>query len=147
MTGRSLSILSIDDEVVYQQLLSMFFGVSGGHMLHTALSGAEGLEMAARLKPDAILLDLRLPDTSGKRVLNTLNETEGTARIPVYIVSGAELGPHETAALYASENLRHIWKKPFNPSALLKMVENQTAGPDLGGLVQVQLGAKSRLTE
>ncbi|MCA0389249.1 MAG: response regulator [Bacteroidetes bacterium] len=54
-----------------------------------ALTGYEGLELALRFLPMAILLDLGLPDINGIDILTRLKESSKTRHIPVHIVSGA----------------------------------------------------------
>jgi CheY-like chemotaxis protein/two-component sensor histidine kinase len=55
-----------------------------------ALRGAEGLELAMKLAPSAILLDVQLPDRSGLSVLESLKEHPRTRHIPVHVVSVAD---------------------------------------------------------
>lgn len=53
------------------------------------LKGKDGLLLSRRLLPDAITLDLRLPDIEGWVVLDQLKNTPETRHIPVHIISGA----------------------------------------------------------
>src|SRR3954463_14533489 len=55
------------------------------HRVEIAHTGTEGLERAADIRPDVILLDLRLPDQSGLDVLRQLRDID--ARIPVVLVT------------------------------------------------------------
>jgi two-component system nitrogen regulation response regulator GlnG len=55
------------------------------HRVEIAPTGAEGLQRAAKTRPDVILLDLRLPDKSGLDVLKQLRQID--ARIPVVLVT------------------------------------------------------------
>jgi signal transduction histidine kinase/CheY-like chemotaxis protein/CHASE3 domain sensor protein len=57
-----------------------------------AMNAHEGLERAAAESPDAILLDIRLPDDSGLSVLQQLKDNPATRHIPVHIVSSQENG-------------------------------------------------------
>src|SRR5436190_14763338 len=54
-----------------------------------ALTGAEALEMAKALKPDAITLDLMLPDMDGWVLLDRLKHDPDVRHIPVHIISAA----------------------------------------------------------
>jgi signal transduction histidine kinase/DNA-binding response OmpR family regulator len=56
------------------------------------LTAGEGLELAAAENPDAILLDMRLPDRSGLSVLQQLKDNPATRHIPVHVVSSQENG-------------------------------------------------------
>src|SRR5947199_1199124 len=55
------------------------------HRVEIAYTGAEGLQRVADVRPDVILLDLRLPDQSGLDVLRQLRQID--ARIPVVLVT------------------------------------------------------------
>lgn len=84
MSGRTL--LVIEDDSQFAQIL---FDLA--HELHykcvVALDAEEGLGLARGLLPDAILLDMKLPDHSGLTVLDQLKENPTTRHIPVHIVS------------------------------------------------------------
>ena len=56
--------------------------------LHTAVTGRDGIRAAIDDRPALILLDNRLPDTSGEHILRRLAATPATAMIPVVILSG-----------------------------------------------------------
>ena len=83
-----MKILVIDDEESLAKILSKYLQ-QNGHEVGTAHSGREGVEKAAVLQPDVILLDLHLPDWSGMEVLAKLNETSSTASIVVITGSGS----------------------------------------------------------
>jgi CheY-like chemotaxis protein/two-component sensor histidine kinase len=57
-----------------------------------ALTAEEGLALASAENPDAILLDMRLPDRSGLSVLQQLKDNPATRHIPVHVVSSMENG-------------------------------------------------------
>jgi CheY-like chemotaxis protein len=56
--------------------------------LHTAMTGLNGIWTAIDVQPALILLDNRLPDTSGAQILGQLAASPVTAAIPVVILSG-----------------------------------------------------------
>ena len=57
-----------------------------------AFDAEEGLALARQYKPDAVLLDVRLPDRSGLSVLQLLKDDAQTRHIPVHVVSGSDNG-------------------------------------------------------
>ncbi|HET8937640.1 MAG TPA: HAMP domain-containing protein [Polyangiales bacterium] len=86
--GDRVLLIIEDDEAFGRTLLGMvrehnFRGV-------VANTGAQGLEFARTLRPQAITLDLRLPDMDGWVVLDQLKHTPETRHIPVHVISGAE---------------------------------------------------------
>jgi two-component system response regulator AtoC len=70
------SILIIDDEIAIATAFAMFFRHDGAHVVHEAHTGTEGIEAYERLKPDLVLLDVRLPDMTGFDVLARIRSDE-----------------------------------------------------------------------
>lgn len=68
------SILIIDDEVAIATAFAMFFRHDGNHVVTEAHTGAEGIEAYHRVRPDLVLLDVRLPDMTGFDVLAKIRD-------------------------------------------------------------------------
>src|SRR6516165_340192 len=83
--GHMANLLLIDDHpgLLPDQVRYVF--PAPAHRVEIAHSGADGLRRAADVRPDVILLDLRLPDQSGLDVLRQLRQLD--ARIPVVLVT------------------------------------------------------------
>ncbi|MBX8530972.1 response regulator [Pseudomonas cichorii] len=79
-------ILVIEDEVRFAQILFELAHELGYSCL-VAHAADEGFNLAAQFTPDAILLDMRLPDHSGLTVLQRLKELAPTRHIPVHVIS------------------------------------------------------------
>jgi CheY-like chemotaxis protein len=88
--------------------------------LPVALTGADGLRAAIDHQPALILLDNRLPDTSGKQVLRDLAANPATAAIPVIIVSG-DSGPVTVKELLTA-GAADFLVKPFDIHELLAII-------------------------
>jgi CheY-like chemotaxis protein len=88
--------------------------------LHTALTGGDGIRAAIDDRPALILLDNRLPDTSGEQMLRQLAATPATATIPVVILSGDSNSAivNELLAAGAADFLA----KPFDIHQLLATI-------------------------
>ncbi|MGO0683253.1 response regulator [Pseudomonas fulva] len=96
-------ILVIEDEPNFARIL---FDLAHelGYSCLVAHGADEGFELAARFLPDAVLLDMRLPDHSGLTVLQRLKEQAETRHIPVHIISvedRVEAAMHMGAVGYA----------------------------------------------
>jgi signal transduction histidine kinase/DNA-binding response OmpR family regulator/CHASE3 domain sensor protein len=85
------TVLVIEDEPEFARIL---YGLAHDMEFRclVALTAQEGLELAANDGPDAILLDIRLPDRSGLSVLQQLKDNPATRHIPVHVVSSQENG-------------------------------------------------------
>ncbi|MGA3683735.1 response regulator [Pseudomonas graminis] len=79
-------ILVIEDEVRFAQILYDLAHELGYNCL-VAHAADEGFDLASSFVPDAVLLDMRLPDHSGLTVLQRLKELPSTRHIPVHVIS------------------------------------------------------------
>ena len=114
MTASSLAeILVIDDELQIRRLLR-FALETGGYSVREAETGRLGLAEIAGRKPDAIILDLGLPDMSGLEVLKHLREW---SKLPVLILSVRGQEIDKVAALDAGAD--DYLTKPFGNGELL----------------------------
>lgn len=84
MKQRARSILIIDDSKTFVMYVGMLLKRMGFDII-TANSGVEGLALLRALNPDAVLLDLTLPDMDGFSVLRQIKASPEAADIPVII--------------------------------------------------------------
>ena len=89
--------------------------------LHTAKTGADGIGLAIDSQPALILLDNRLPDSTGMQVLRDLAANPATAAIPVVILSG-DSGRVTVKELLAAGAMDFL-AKPFSTHELLAILE------------------------
>ena len=83
---KDITILCIDDEYLVRKSIVLFLNRSGFKVLE-ADNGREGLEMFDKHKPDAVLVDIKMPEVSGLEVLSILRKK--APDVPVIIISGA----------------------------------------------------------
>lgn len=81
-------LLVVDDDGALLAVMKDFFEIQGWDVTG-ARTGQEGIEAAARTLPEAIVLDVVLPDMKGWDVCRNLREKPATARIPILLMSGA----------------------------------------------------------
>lgn len=106
-------VLIIDDEPQIRRLLRVTLEASAYRVFDTA-TGNDGLIQAAQRRPEAILLDLGLPDLEGIEVLKRLREW---SKVPVIILSVRDREDDKVAALDAGAD--DYVTKPFNSAELL----------------------------
>jgi signal transduction histidine kinase/DNA-binding response OmpR family regulator len=110
-------VLVVEDDLVAAELIREHL-MRGGYRVALVGSGQAGLGAAKRLQPDAITLDLGLPDLDGWEVLYRLKGDPATQRIPVLIVSAQEQGQ-----LGLSLGAVDWLAKPVNPERLLSALQ------------------------
>jgi DNA-binding response OmpR family regulator len=81
------TILIVDDDEGVTQTFARMLRLEGYHV-HTAISAEMGLREAEVSRPDAIILDLRMPLVDGLGFLRRLRATDRQREIPVGIVTG-----------------------------------------------------------
>ncbi len=106
-------VLIIDDEVQIRRLLRVTLEAAG-YRVFEAATGQEGLVEAAQRRPDAIVLDLGLPDMDGAAVLKRLREW---SQAPVLVLSVREGEDDKVAAL--DNGADDYMTKPFSTVELL----------------------------
>lgn len=113
-------ILVIDNEEYIQEVAKVCLETVAGWEVFTAGSGKEGISKAETFQPDAILLDVMMPDMDGLTTFEKLQENPATKTIPVILL---------TAKIQASDRRRYALlgmkaaiAKPFNPLELAPQV-------------------------
>jgi signal transduction histidine kinase/CheY-like chemotaxis protein/HAMP domain-containing protein len=115
--GQRVQILSIDDDPDVIEILRKYL-VPEGYSLVGALSGDEGLELAVKVKPALITLDIMMPKKDGWQVLRELKQNPQTKDIPVLIHSIVDNKP-----LALSLGAVDVMTKPTDPKRLLSLVK------------------------
>lgn len=98
---------------------------SAGHDVVTAENGVSGLELAIRLQPDLILMDIEMPLMGGLAVCEELKREECTARVPVWLMTGRpSTGILERARTCGALG---VLNKPFLRDTLLQAIDGGLA--------------------
>ncbi|NDJ20501.1 response regulator [Nostoc sp. B(2019)] len=113
-------ILVIDDEDDIRQLIQTCLEIMGGWKVLTATSGNQGLLLAQSSQPDAILLDVMMPDMDGLTTFQQLQANQTTKHIPVILLTAR--GRATEQRLFTQLGVRGIISKPFNPQKLAVQV-------------------------
>ncbi len=116
----SKRILIIDNELHIQEVAQICLETVAGWEVLTAASGKEGLEKAAVEQPDAILLDVMMPDMDGPTTLRQLQANSSTQNIPVIFLTAKVQASDRRR--YAEMGIRSVIAKPFDPLKLAAQV-------------------------
>jgi DNA-binding response OmpR family regulator len=130
-------ILIVDDDDALRNLMKIRLA-STFEVIETG-NPVQALELALEHKPDAILLDLMMPNTSGFELCVSLHTLSYTSRIPIFIVSG------ESAAKYrehvTSLGAKGFFEKPVNFPELKERLSAEIQGqrPERRAHVRVRM--------
>jgi CheY-like chemotaxis protein len=108
--GREITVLVVDDGAINRRIIASLLDSAGIRTL-TAAGGAEALELAARQRPDLVLVDLRMPDVDGFEVARRLGGDPSTAGVPVVAVTASPMPRARERALEAG--CRDFLAKPL----------------------------------
>ena len=107
--GSPIRILVVDDEAVLAEMVSLALRYEGW-TIGTAADGASAVATARELRPDAVVLDVMLPDMSGLDVLRTLREN--SPGLPVLLLTAKDAVEDRIAGLTAGGD--DYVTKPFS---------------------------------
>jgi DNA-binding response OmpR family regulator len=142
----STTVLVVEDDIEINELIGEYLGLENIRYLQ-ASSGQGGIHQALEQHPDAIILDLMLPDIDGFEVARSITTHRATYDIPIIILScmcqdcDREKGFESGALFYMN--------KPFLPDDLLTTLrralewkENLKVRPPIGAIM---LGEKDKM--
>ena len=82
------TVLVIDNDRAFTSLIHKFLTEICGYEVKIVPDGYNGILLAKESAPELILLDIRMPAMNGLGILEKLKSDEGTAHIPVIILTG-----------------------------------------------------------
>lgn len=110
-------VLVVDDDDAIREIAQMCLEAVGGWETLTAASGLEALALAAEERPDAILLDVMMPDLDGPQTLARLQADEATRDIAVVLLT-AKVQASDRHRFAQLPGVRGVLAKPFDPMSL-----------------------------
>jgi DNA-binding response OmpR family regulator len=115
-------ILFVEDEPNLQKAIGELLKQEG-FQIFEAFDGVQGLEIAAKEKPDLILLDLILPKKDGFEVLKELKADDKLKSIPVIILSNLE-GTGDVEKALELGATTYLIKANYELSDVLNLIKN-----------------------
>src|SRR6185437_11526979 len=111
-------VLIIEDDLEFCEAVAKT--LASHYQALVAHSGAEGLKIAMKEKPDLILIDLQMPEMDGFEVCEQLRTKPATREIPIIILTG-ENAPNSRVKGLDSGADDYV-SKPFHPQELLARI-------------------------
>lgn len=113
-------ILIIDDEDDIREVAALSLEATAGWKIFTASSGMEGLALAATEQPDAILMDVMMPEVDGPATFRKMQQDPTIAQIPVLLLTAKVQGVDQRR--FASLGVAAVLLKPFDPLTLAHQI-------------------------
>lgn len=115
-------ILVVDNEPYIQEVAQICLETVARWQVLTASSGMEGIRVAEAEQPDAILLDVMMPDMDGITTFKKLQENPATQNIPVILLTAKVQSSDRRR--YAQLGMKDVIDKPFSPLELATQIAN-----------------------
>jgi CheY-like chemotaxis protein len=115
-------LLLIDDESDIREVVKLSLQLTESWTVITANGGAAGMAFALSAAPDAILLDVMMPDMDGPSTLRVLQQQGATKSIPVIFLTAKVQSADRQK--YMRLGVRGIISKPFNPLTLGQQIKD-----------------------
>lgn len=118
-------IAIIEDDQAISQMYRLKFEAEGFEV-ETAANGKLGLELAEKMRPDMILLDLMMPEMNGDEMLAAMRHTDWGKNIKVIILTNTD--EQEAPGVVKALNVRRfIVKADMTPRQVAEMVKKELA--------------------
>ncbi|WP_017296797.1 response regulator [Nodosilinea nodulosa] len=122
-------ILIVDDEEDICEIVQASLEEFGGWQTLVAASGQAGLTLTQNSRPDAILLDVSMPEMDGFQMFEALQNDPATQSIPVIFLTSKVLARDRKR--FADLSIAGVITKPFNSLTIWQQVADILGWPSL----------------
>jgi len=117
-----MNILGIDDNEDILSLLKTVF-TNKGHNFTQALNGKDGIKLIKEQNFDAILLDLAMPEFSGKDVIEYLKKNSMIKNLKIILFTASSATENDIDMLLKYDGIKACIRKPVDITVLINKVE------------------------
>ncbi|MEA3297587.1 MAG: response regulator [candidate division Zixibacteria bacterium] len=112
-------VLVVDDEEVVTGLLKAILNKEG-HQVYTGNSGREAVDMALKVKPNLIIMDIVMPDLDGYQAIDLIKQNTSLRDIPVIFLTGRSAD--EDGGRAFAKGAASFIRKPFTNDQIKDLV-------------------------
>ncbi|MFH1373409.1 MAG: response regulator [bacterium] len=113
------TILVIDDETAVTGSIQAVLS-NQGYQVHLAHDGKEGVDLASRVSPDLIIMDITMPEMDGYQAAEQLKQDPNLKDVPIIFLTGKSASEDDGMA-FAKGGASFV-RKPFSPKQLRDLV-------------------------
>jgi DNA-binding response OmpR family regulator len=126
MSQTAAKIAIVEDDMTISQMYRMKFE-SEGFEVQTAENGKIGVELCESMRPDMVLMDLRMPEMTGEEAIKKIRATDWGKHTPIIVLTnlGEEEAPESLKTLGIHS---YIVKAELTPSQVTQRVKDALAG-------------------
>jgi CheY-like chemotaxis protein len=124
-SDRKYTVLIVDDNADLLSSLTFALSTLGPLIVRTATDGADGLEQVYSLRPDCVVIDVKMPEVDGIQLVRALRGDPETAGIPVVILSALVQENDQALGMFAGAD--QYLTKPAKPQAVAEAIRRAIA--------------------
>jgi len=113
-------VLIIDDEDDIREVAALSLEATAGWTIYTASCGRDGIDVALEQKPEAILMDVMMPEMDGPTTFKEMQQIPAIAGIPVVLLTAKVQGVDQRR--FAGLGVAAVLFKPFDPLTLAAQI-------------------------
>jgi len=124
-------VLVVDDEKKIRELLEMRL-TSEGYEVILGKNGEEGVELAKKHLPDAIIMDVMMPRMDGAEAVRFIKENPATKHIPIMFLTSIITKEEEDSqpfGIQLDSSKHKFMAKPFDTPVLLEEIKKMVSTP------------------
>lgn len=118
------SVLLVDDQALFRKALASLLSDAGWEVVGEAANGNEAVELAHKLKPDLVLMDIRMPDMNGLEATRLIKGDDSNVNVVILTVSDEEDDLFEALKIGANGYML----KNVRPELLFELLEGVFLG-------------------
>jgi CheY-like chemotaxis protein len=119
--NKRYTVLIVDDNHELLELITDSLSLLGSYTVLTAEDGVEGLTRAVEMRPDCLVIDIRMPGLDGYQLVRALRGDPETADMPMVILTALTQDHYRFAGLLAGAD--QYLTKPIKPAELVAAIQ------------------------
>lgn len=143
--GKRYTVLLVDDNRDLLLLITESLRMLGDYTIVTAENGVEGLHRAIEMRPDCMVIDIKMPGLDGYQLVRALRGDPATASMPLVMLTAMVQDSYRFAGLLAGAD--QFLTKPIKPLDLVNAIQEAIRLSEADRLGRMQALAQEPMPE